>query len=224
MDDLVYTNDDAQEVPSLREESVNPQSLLRVPLPPIPTNVPGISFPIKLVSFGYVLVSQVLNNPDNWRVHTKLQKESLLGLMESVGVVDPVLINLRLSPMFPVDLRGGEILVDGHLRIEMADFREMLLYPALFCDLTPLEEKIILTTFNPISEMAKADREKWTQVVSGINSDNAGVQGLYAKLGKKLKAPGERMTEAFKKQQNEGGEPPDDGSVACPKCGYRFSR
>ena len=46
------------------------------------------------------------NNPDNWRLHPRVQQDALLGLMQDVGVVQDVIVNRRTG-----------FLVDGHLSV-----------------------------------------------------------------------------------------------------------
>lgn len=57
----------------------------------------------KIVEMVDVEVDQVMFNPQNWRIHPKLQQEALDEQMQEVGWIQPVIINQRTGN-----------LVDGH--------------------------------------------------------------------------------------------------------------
>jgi hypothetical protein len=63
----------------------------------------------RIAGYGSENPEQLLANPRNWRVHPSEQQSALTGVLESVGVVQNVIVNSR----------SGH-LVDGHLRVSLA--------------------------------------------------------------------------------------------------------
>jgi len=52
---------------------------------------------------------ELLDHPNNYRIHTEQQRETLNGVLQEVGWVRDILVNKR----------NGRI-IDGHLRVDMA--------------------------------------------------------------------------------------------------------
>jgi hypothetical protein len=113
----------------------------------------------RIVSHGDIRVDQAIANPLNWRVHPKLQKEALLDLIQEVGLVDTVMVNVQTGN-----------LVDGHLRVQLADIEDQVTLPATYVDLDPEEEAKILAGFDTITLLALTDRQKLGEAIAQIAS------------------------------------------------------
>ena len=82
----------------------------------------------------------------NWRDHPQYQADALAGVLEDVGIVFPVLVRAAME---------GYVVVDGHLRVSLADPDDLL--PCLILDLDEKESGIVLATYDPIAELAQPD-------------------------------------------------------------------
>lgn len=123
---------------------------------------------------GYVEdfpVSELLANPQNWRIHPAYQQQALEDVLDEVGWVDTVLIN-----------RTTSFVVDGHLRAALAISHDEPTVPALIVELTEAEEALILASFDPISALAAADREKLRELTEQINTSNVALRAMFDSL------------------------------------------
>lgn len=155
-----------------------------------------------IVRSGDALISQILFNEENWRIHTREQMEALQGSFEDVGNVKRVLINLRTSPEWG-DRQNIETLVDGHARVVLYSKNDMETIPADYVDLPPRDEAIILTTLDPITGMATSDREKLATLIRDrVETDNENLKALYDSMTAK-----ERLDEFYNSGAVEEDEP-----------------
>ena len=178
----------------------------------------------RIVKTGEVDVEQLLANEKNWRIHPKVQQDALLGAIEDIGIVKSILLNLRTSEQWSPGERGVETMVDGHLRVMLAMRSHQKTLPAEWCDLTPSEEAIALSTLDPLTSLAVADKEKLDALLREMPPVDARLQEMLAGLAEKEGLYGNKeRTEA---------EPPDDfreygenieTDYQCPKCGFQWS-
>jgi hypothetical protein len=87
-------------------------------------------------------------NPKNWRRHPNVQRDALKTVLAAVGFAGAALAR---------ETEAGLVLIDGHLRAEVADDQEL---PVLILDVTAEEADKILATFDPLTGMAEADRQR----------------------------------------------------------------
>jgi hypothetical protein len=87
-------------------------------------------------------------NPKNWRKHPKAQRDALKTVLAEVGFAGVALAR---------ETDEGIVLIDGHLRAEVADDQEM---PVLILDVTAEEADKILATFDPLTELADEHSKK----------------------------------------------------------------
>jgi len=87
-------------------------------------------------------------NPKNWRRHPKAQRDALKAVLAEVGFAGVALAR---------ETDEGILLIDGHLRAEVADDQEM---PVVILDVTAEEADKILATFDPLTELADEDKKK----------------------------------------------------------------
>jgi len=125
----------------------------------------------RIVGYGELPVSEIVKNPNNWRTHPKPQEDALHGVILEVGWVQTVLVNQRTGR-----------LVDGHLRVALAEKHGMASVPVTFVDLSESEEAEVLATLDPISAMAGASADALDQVLREFNSASPDVQRMLDDL------------------------------------------
>lgn len=174
----------------------------------------------RIVDQRMVPVAELRANPANWRRHPKHQAEALGQVMGRVGVVQGVMLNIRSVEQGWPD---GEMptMVDGHLRLELAQANGEDALPTTVVDLSPEEERLTLATLDPLGALAEAD----TLALAALRDE---LPDLDGELGAML----ERLT------IDAGISPPDfhpgteddqsrldqKQSITCPKCGHEFTR
>ena len=98
----------------------------------------------RIVGYGDVDIDSVVFNEKNWRIHPKNQQDGLSGILEDVGLVLGVLINKRTDPSWGAASQGVETLIDGHLRVTLADRAGEKTIPVTYVDLTEKELENII--------------------------------------------------------------------------------
>ena len=146
----------------------------------------------RIIGHGDEPLDEILFNPANWRIHPKAQQEALEGVLSQVGFVQDVIINKQTGH-----------LVDGHLRCQVAARNGEKTIPAVYVDLTPEEESLILATIDPLSAMAATDKQKLDDLLHAVQSDDARVQEMMNGLA-------EREGLEFGKQEPADAEPQID--------------
>lgn len=92
-------------------------------------------------------------HPSNWRSHPEAQRKGLRQVVETVGLVQDVIVSKRT----------GRIL-DGHLRVEEAIAAEQPTIPIVEVDVTEDEERVILASFDVRGSMAEIN----TKALKGL--------------------------------------------------------
>lgn len=178
----------------------------------------------RIVSVGVMPASDFLGNEDNWRIHPKPQQDAMGGVLDSVGWVQSVMVNLRTSPQWGGD-RGVQTLIDGHMRVMLALRQgEDTPVPVVFVDLDPEEEDLILQTLDPIGAMAVSDRPKLAALMQKIETDQPALQEMISKLA-------EREGLFFEGAELPADFPEFDEAVevevqfhTCPNCGHQWPK
>lgn len=119
----------------------------------------------------YVRVDQLMANPLNWRVHPKVQQDTLLEAIGEVGFLAAVEINETTGNM-----------LDGHLRAQLAELDGETVLRADIYDLDEEEEAKYLVTKDPISAMAVTDQQKLAEALAQIASAGPAIQALAGNL------------------------------------------
>lgn len=101
--------------------------------------------------------AQLLANPNNFRRHPKEQIQAMEALLEAVGFVDAVHAQ-----------DGTDMLVDGHLRVEIAMRWGIDAIPVEYLDLNDYEAATVLATFDKISSMAVIDDERYQDLMETL--------------------------------------------------------
>lgn len=136
----------------------------------------------RIIELRHVRPSELRANPANWRTHPEGQRAALGELLSTVGVVQPLLLNLRTAGAgWP---EGEEpTLVDGHLRQDLAAAGQPdEAVPVIVVDLTPDEERMVLATLDPLGAMADADGERVAQLLDRLGQHGDGVAALLDRV------------------------------------------
>lgn len=128
----------------------------------------------RIVQYGTKPADQFQANPGNWRTHPQTQRTALAGVLESVGWAAPVIENIRTGH-----------LVDGHERVWQALQAGNIDVPYVQVDVSENEERTLLTTLDPIGALADTDREKLSELIAEVRSDDARVQELIAGIAER---------------------------------------
>lgn len=124
----------------------------------------------RIIELRKIKASELLKNPKNWRTHPKEQADALKAVLQSVGFAGAELT---------FETPNGTMLIDGHLRQELSGDE---LIPCLITDLTQEEADLILSSFDPIGDMARKDQAKLDDLISGIESKDTELQKLLDSL------------------------------------------
>lgn len=133
--------------------------------------VKAAPFGKRIIRTADVPAGQLLANEKNFRIHPKAQRQALGAVLNEIGFVQHVIVNLRTSEEWGVDA-GVETLVDGHARVEEALGRgEDTPVPVVYVDLTPAEERRVLATFDALGSMAAIDGDKLDELLRDSAGD-----------------------------------------------------
>jgi hypothetical protein len=162
----------------------------------------------RIAGYGSENPEQLLANPRNWRVHPSEQQSALTGVLESVGVVQNVIVNSR----------SGH-LVDGHLRVSLAIRANQPSIPVTYVDLSDEEEALILATLDPLAALAIADRDQLDHLLRDVSTSDAAVMQMLADLASDS---GVIPPDFEPVGIDEQGRLDEKAKVTCPECGHVF--
>jgi len=147
----------------------------------------------RIVGHAEVDPKTLVPNPENWRLHPKGQQEAMQGALDDIGWVQEITVN-----------KNTGVVVDGHLRLDLALRKLEPLVPIKIVDLSPDEEAAVLATLDPISAMAKTDKTKLKAILEVAKSQSTKMQELLEQM--KMKAgmmPNTWKREEFKYEKVE---------------------
>lgn len=99
-------------------------------------------------------------NPLNWRTHPSPQQRALAGALAQLGWVQRIVVNERTGHV-----------VDGHLRLQLAQEHGETTVPVIYVDLDPAEERLALATLDPITGMAGVDAATLSALIGELKTD-----------------------------------------------------
>lgn len=120
-------------------------------------------------------IEQLLPNPKNYRIHTGRQADATLGSIEQLGKIKPVFWNQRSG-----------LLVDGHLRVELALQAGQASFPTIVLDLDPDEERLALADLDLLASSAGADGAAYRDLLIDLPVTNEALSSLLASYGASL--------------------------------------
>lgn len=169
--------------------------------------MPGYSDKVwknRIVRYGMVSPEQTLANENNWRTHPREQQAALADILDDVGWVQDVIVNVRSDESWNGD-RNVETLLDGHARIILAMRHGNTEVPAKFVDLNPDEESLVLATLDELAGMATTDGDKLKALVERIKANTPAVQDVIDRLKAKAEL-------AIEMARAAGEQVPDPGA------------
>ena len=110
-------------------------------------------------------------NPRNWRRHPKHQADALTGMLDQVGWVQQVIVNSRTG-----------LLVDGHLRVELALRHGETQVPVVYVDLTEQEEALVLASLDPLAALATKDDAAFRALLESVSIDDNALLAMLDRL------------------------------------------
>lgn len=174
-------------------------------------------FKNRIVGYGEEAPDQLLAHPQNWRIHPKYQQDALRGVLTEIGFVQSVIVNKRTGN-----------LCDGHMRVMVAMREGVEKIPVVYVDLTVEEENVVLASMDPIGAMAKVDKEKYDELISGVQANDGNLADLL--IAMQQAGPfGKQLESILDKGELAPVEGPGTREVAfqaaqhtCPKCGHTW--
>jgi hypothetical protein len=164
----------------------------------------------RIIELRNVKAAELKANPLNWRTHPENQRAAVTEMLEEVGFVDALIAR--------EDEDGELVLVDGHLRAEIADDA---IVPVLVLDVSESEAQKLLLTIDPLSAMADLDRGKLDFLLSRDETQGAAISALKDKMAD---AAG-LLTDREASETSSGEIELTDFVFAhkCRECGFEFN-
>ncbi|MEK7112046.1 MAG: hypothetical protein AAB875_01850 [Patescibacteria group bacterium] len=176
----------------------------------------------RIIGHGTEKPEKLLSNPKNWRLHPKIQREPLHAVLETLGWIQDIIVNIRDNDQWSSADRNIHTVVDGHLRIALAIQNDQPDVPVKYVNLLPEEEALALTTLDPLAALAHTDKEKLDVLLRELpETIDIRLQEMIADLTKKegLYAGNDIKTTDEECQTEEE----DTKTYFCPKCGFEFA-
>lgn len=114
----------------------------------------------RIVGSGTANPADLVPNQKNWRRHPAQQQKAMTQVLETVGWVQDVIVNVKTGR-----------LIDGHLRVEAAVKNGETSIPVKYVELTEDEERIALATFDPVGALAETDAELLAELQAAVETD-----------------------------------------------------
>lgn len=123
-----------------------------------------MSYRIRVTEMVIVPARELLDHAGNWAIHPAIQRETLVGDMEEVGIVD------ALKAYRSARNGGALTIMDGHLRKAIDPDQ---LWPVLVLDLDDDEADKQLAFHNQIAGMVQIDPAKLDALLQRAQIQNA---------------------------------------------------
>ena len=164
----------------------------------------------RIKALEYVDAADLTAHPGNWREHPQAQAEAMRGVLAEVGIAGALLA-------YRSERQGGALVViDGHLRKDAAPQK----WPVLVLDVDDAEADYILSTHDPLAAMATADAGALDALLSSVQSGDAAVRAMLAKLGEDA---GIFPPDFAPVDMSEQPRLDEKKRVTCPECGHEFA-
>ena len=134
-------------------------------------------------------VQDLSAHPMNFRKHPEAQRRTMAAALDEVGKVAPLVENLRSEEKgWPAGT--DPVLIDGHLRMELALERGEDNLPVVVVDLTEHQEQLALATLDPIGAQAEPDKKLLAALLDAAQPESADLTSLLNGIVGIRKKPG----------------------------------
>ncbi len=120
-----------------------------------PTRTKSLRFRTRVVGLRSVKASDLKRHPRNWRRHPPFQRKALDEILTRIGFAGALIAR--------VDDEGDLVLIDGHLRREVAGDE---LIPVVVVDVDEAEADLLISTWDPLGALATADPEALADLIA----------------------------------------------------------
>lgn len=125
----------------------------------------------RIAKYGQASPFSLVDNSANYRKHPTAQRRALESTISEVGYVQPVLVNIH-----------NNHIVDGHLRVEIAREHAVTQIPVVYLDITEDEELYLLSTIDPITNMATIDQKLFDDLLGVISSESQIINDMWESM------------------------------------------
>ena len=108
----------------------------------------------RIIELVYLSSKQLMQNPNNWRLHPKFQRQVLTGVIKDIGIADALIV-------YESERYGGITIIDGHMRADEFPEQE---WPCLKTDLSDTEADYYLMVKDPLTGLFEADRDAYQRL------------------------------------------------------------
>jgi DNA modification methylase len=155
----------------------------------------------RIVGSGFEDPGQLLASPDNLRIHPLDQREALEGVLEAIGWIEQVTVNVTTGHV-----------VDGHLRVALALSRGEPAVPVEYVEITAEEERLALALLDPISALAESSPTAFEALMGSVDRTVLAA-GLAAMLEGFAKGIGVGIGTGDASEGEDGPGEPDPAEV-----------
>jgi hypothetical protein len=125
----------------------------------------------RIVEIGVADPRKLTPNPRNWRKHPGAQRAAMAETLEQLGWLMPVIVNRRTG-----------LLVDGHMRSELAVAAGLDEIPVAYVELDETEERLALATIDPLGDMARRNAEKLRALLKETSVSTSALKAMTMQL------------------------------------------
>lgn len=117
----------------------------------------------RIIGHVFIRGRDLQDNEGNFRVHPQAQVDAMAAILQSVGIVDELLVYDSVR-------YGGRTIIDGHLRKDLHPGFE---WPCSLTDLNDAEADAILATFDYLTGKADVDHARHAALLKQIQERDA---------------------------------------------------
>ena len=114
-----------------------------------------------IVGYEEMPVGELVDNPENWRLHPQEQLDALAASLAAVGLIQTVIWNRQT----------GHI-IDGHARVKLARDLGEATVPVTVVDLAPEREAKAIALFDSLGALALTDEAKMSELLGKIMAED----------------------------------------------------
>jgi hypothetical protein len=125
----------------------------------------------RIVGYAEVPPRELLANPKNYRLHPTGQRAAVGGMLDELGWIGVAVVN-----------RTTGLMVDGHLRVELALAEDAPSVPVVYVELSEAEEALALAALDQTTGLAATDRAKLEALLDEVRTDSGPLSDLLAEI------------------------------------------